>query len=115
MLQLINDHFHCHRAFLWFFALSSVVAFQSCSDTTDEETESLGNWTKTTPFKGRPRSGAIAFTIGSKAFVGLGYDGDEYINDFYVYDIAMGYWETKTSFPGVARERAVAFSINGKG
>ena len=87
----------------------------SCSDSSDDDTESIGNWSKTTPFKGRPRSGAISFTIGSKAFVGMGYDGDEYISDFYVYDINAGYWETKKSFPGTMRERAVAFTINGKG
>jgi len=100
-----------------FFTLISVLilAVMSCSESTDDETTSIGNWTKTTPFKGRPRSGAIAFTIGSKAYVGLGYDGDDYLQDFYVYDIDLGYWETKQSFPGLPRERAVAFSVNGKG
>ncbi len=87
----------------------------SCSESTDDESSSIGNWSKTTPFKGRPRSGAISFTIGSKAYVGLGYDGDEYVGDFYVYDLDLGYWETKTSFPGTLRERAVSFSIDGKG
>jgi N-acetylneuraminic acid mutarotase len=86
----------------------------SCSDDSDPDA-TLGNWSKTTPFKGRPRSGAIAFTIGSKAFVGLGYDGDDYISDFYVLDISSGFWEAKANFPGIVRERAVAFSINGKG
>ncbi|MFZ6010447.1 MAG: Kelch repeat-containing protein, partial [Bacteroidota bacterium] len=55
------------------------------------------------------------FTIGSKAFVGLGYDGDEYLSDFYVYDINSGFWESRKKFPGPFRERAVAFSIQGKG
>ena len=87
----------------------------ACSDSSDDDTDTIGNWTKTTPFKGRPRSGAISFTIGTKAYVGLGYDGDEYISDFYVYDVALGYWETKSAFPGVLRERAVSFSIDGKG
>src|SRR5688500_4528150 len=82
----------------------------SCSDDTDPEA-TLGNWTKTTPFKGRPRSGAISFTIGSQAFVGLGYDGDDYISDFYMLDINSGFWQAKEKFPGIVRERAVAFSI----
>lgn len=86
----------------------------SCSDDDGDDT-TLGNWTKTSPFKGRPRSGAIVFTIGSKAFVGLGYDGDDYLSDFYVMDVNGGFWEAKTNFPGLARERAVAFSLNGKG
>lgn len=97
------------------FIVVLLVVLASCSSSSDDETTTIGNWTKTTPFKGRPRSGAVSFTIGSKAYVGLGYDGDEYIQDFYVYDISLGYWETKQSFPGVARERAVAFSVNGKG
>mgnify|MGYP003579084483 CR=1 FL=1 len=94
--------------FIFFMLISA------CSDDTGDE-PTLGNWTRTTPFKGRPRSGAFVFTVGSKAFVGLGYDGDDYLSDFYVMDINSGYWEAKQTFPGLARERAVAFSINGKG
>lgn len=86
----------------------------SCSDDTGDE-PTLGNWTRTTPFKGRPRSGAFVFTVGTKAFVGLGYDGDDYLSDFYVMDLTSGYWEARETFPGVPRERAIAFSINGKG
>jgi N-acetylneuraminic acid mutarotase len=97
------------------FLFVMILLACSCSDTDDDDTDTIGNWTKTTPFKGRPRSGAISFTIGTKAYVGLGYDGDEYVSDFYVYDIALGYWETKSPFPGVLRERAVSFSVDGKG
>jgi N-acetylneuraminic acid mutarotase len=86
----------------------------SCSDDPEEES-TVGNWSRTTPFKGRPRFGATVFTVGGKAFVGLGYDGDEYLSDFYVFDVASGFWEAKEKFPGTPRERAVAFSINGKG
>lgn len=101
------------RSILLIF-ISFSATFCSDDPQSDEE-DVLGNWTKTTPFKGRPRTGAVVFTIGSKAFVGLGYDGDEYISDFYSYDINSGYWETKKSFPGILRERAVSFSANGKG
>src|SRR5690606_19621323 len=79
------------------------------------EEELLGNWTKVTPFKGRPRAGTVTFTIDSKAFVGLGYDGDEYLSDFYSYDVAEGFWQSRKPFPGVSRERAVTFTLNGKG
>jgi N-acetylneuraminic acid mutarotase len=85
----------------------------ACTDEEDDTT--VGNWSKTTPFKGVPRSGAVSFTIGTKVFVGLGYDGDDYLSDFYVLDITTGYWETLDPFPGTLRERAVAFSVNGKG
>jgi N-acetylneuraminic acid mutarotase len=113
MLQSINRTRFSLFAFIAF--IFPLLVTQSCSDSSDDETSTIGNWTKTTPFKGRPRSGAICFTIGSKAFVGLGYDGDEYINDFYVYDLSKGYWESKATFPGLSRERAVAFSVGGKG
>ncbi|WP_276369419.1 galactose oxidase [Chryseolinea sp. H1M3-3] len=98
--------------------LFSLIIFcctvSSCSDDNEDE-PTLGNWTKTTPFKGRPRSGASVFTIGTNAFVGLGYDGDDYLSDFYVMDVTSGFWEARESFPGQPRERAIAFSINGKG
>jgi N-acetylneuraminic acid mutarotase len=97
--------------FCLLFLFSSLMI--GCSSPT--VTAVLGNWSKTTPFKGRPRSGAMEFTIGSKAYAGLGYDGDQYVTDFYQFDIASGYWETKKSFPGTPRERAVSFTINGKG
>jgi N-acetylneuraminic acid mutarotase len=86
----------------------------ACSDDPEDES-TAGNWSKTTPFKGRPRSGATVFTIDSKAFVGLGYDGDDYLSDFYMMDVNAGYWQAIENFPGLPRERAVAFSINGKG
>ncbi|HYG17574.1 MAG TPA: kelch repeat-containing protein [Ohtaekwangia sp.] len=103
-----------NRIFAITFLGAALALVQGCNSSEDE-TSTVGNWTRTTPFKGRPRSGAIAFTIGDKAFVGLGYDGDEYLPDFYVYDVNSGYWESQQSFPGILRERAVAFSINGKG
>lgn len=94
--------------------ITAITLAPSCSDSVETDS-TMGNWTKTTPYKGRPRSGAIVFTIGTKAFVGLGYDGDDYIADFYSIDINEGYWVSRQSFPGTLRERAVAFSINGKG
>lgn len=102
-----------NRIFLFLQILSLVLL--SCSDDDADDAEILGNWTKISPFKGRPRSGAAMFTVDSKVFMGLGYDGDEYIEDFYVFDADEGFWEAKASFPGVLRERAVAFSTNGKG
>ncbi len=101
----------CKILFTLLIFLSTVT---SCSDDPVDE-PTLGNWTRTTPFKGRPRSGAFVFTVGTKAFVGLGYDGDDYLSDFFVMDLNSGYWEAKKSFPGIPRERAIAFSINGKG
>ncbi|HEY3403285.1 MAG TPA: kelch repeat-containing protein [Ohtaekwangia sp.] len=94
--------------------LALFISIFSCTTETDEES-TVGNWSKTTPLKGRQRSGAVSFTIGDKAYVGLGYDGDDYLSDFYVYDVNLGFWESLGDFPGEMREQAVAFSINGKG
>lgn len=92
--------------------IAGLSVFYSCA--TDEEETTIGNWSKTVPYKGRPRSGAVSFTIGDKVFAGLGFDGDDYITDFYVYDVNEGYWSTLNNFEGTPRERAVAFVIDGK-
>lgn len=98
------------------FLLCSLLLFVSIgcsdSDTTDDE---VGNWVRTTPFKGSRRSGASVFVIGDKAYVTLGYNGDQYFTDVYEYDLSLGFWKTKSSFPGKPRERAVSFSLDGKG
>ncbi|MEJ7644741.1 MAG: kelch repeat-containing protein [Chryseolinea sp.] len=92
-----------------FLIVCSLSTTQSCED--EEEEDVLGNWFAAVDFEGQRRAGAVSFTIGNKAFVGLGYDGDDYFNDFYFYNADKGYWEDVADFPGVLRESAVAFSI----
>ncbi len=92
-----------------FVIICSLAATQSCDN--DEEDEALGNWFAAVDFEGQRRAGAVSFTIGNRAFVGLGYDGDDYFNDFYFYNADNGYWEDVADFPGTLRESAVAFSI----
>lgn len=90
--------------------------FESCVDPeTDSTTDEVGNWVQTSPFKGPRRSSAIIFTIGDKAYAGLGYDGSDYFSDFYEFDPELGFWKNKSPFPGTGRERAIAFSIGDKG
>ncbi len=97
-----------------FLALVLITISSSCSnDESDDDT--IGNWTDGIPFKGYERSGAILFTIGEVAYVGLGYDGDDYLDDIYAYNHELGYWQEIAAFPGVLRESAVAFSIGDKG
>jgi N-acetylneuraminic acid mutarotase len=86
----------------------------SCSEDTSSD-EDLGNWVQSPYYEGQPRSGSVSFVIGDKAYVGLGYDGDDYFTDFFAYDPERGVWDDVAEFPGDARERAVAFSLNGKG
>jgi len=62
------------------------------------------------------RSGAIAFTIGNKAYMGTGsFLNMSYFNDFHEYDQATNTWSQKASFPGAVRADAVAFTIGTKG
>lgn len=93
--------------------ISVILLFPSCNPSSTAPT--LGNWLNQQSFGGHPRAGAVCFTIGTKAFVGTGYDGTYYRNDFWVYDMAKQYWDTVPAFPGQQREQAVAFSLNGKG
>ena len=71
-------------------------------------------------FPGIARKGAVAFVIGNKAYVGLGYseEGDEktYYDDFWVYDGENHRWESEPlafPFPGNVRGNAVAFCLEG--
>lgn len=73
-------------------------------------------------FPGAARKGAVAFVIGMKAYVGLGYSEEEgvkiYHDDFWVFDGDTYKWEFEPlsfQFPGKARGDAVAFCLNEKG
>ncbi len=108
------------------FLLISVVALtlQSCSSSSSS---TQGNWVKSQPFKGKPRTGLVTFTIGDKIYAGLGYDGKDYLSDFYVLD--GGIWKSLAPFPkdldplntinnndhDNLRERATAFAVGGNG
>jgi len=64
------------------------------------------------------RQGAVAFSIGSKGYIGTGYNGSTspyYFNDFWEYDPNTNSWTQKASFGGTARYYAVGFSIGAKG
>ncbi len=61
------------------------------------------------------RSGAVGFSIGSKGYIGTGYDIETYKRDFWEYDPAANTWTQKADFGGIARSNAVGFSIGSKG
>src|SRR5258706_233444 len=76
---------------------------------------SQGNWTQKTNYGGAARYGAAGFTIGTKAYVGMGYSGAAYFQDFWEWDQTTDIWTQKASLPGVGRFGAVCFSIGTKG
>lgn len=98
---------------LLLFIASVFVGCESDDDDSDE----LGNWFKSSTFDGDSRSGAVTFTIGDKGYLVTGYDGDDFLEDFWVYDAESDFWSDANlaPFPGVARSGAVAFAIGTKG
>lgn len=76
-----------------------------------------GGWEQMASLPGEPRTGAVAFVIGRKAYVGLGRSVDGgFCRDFWIYDAAENSWEAlSVEFPGDPVSDAVAFSLNGVG
>ncbi len=97
-----------------YLMFSLILAFFLACDYEEDE-ELLGNWVELSDFEGIPRSDAAVFTIGNKAYVATGYDGDDRLQDVWAYDVDNNNWEQVADFPGTARNGAVGFSINGKG
>ncbi len=89
--------------------------FSACDLGSSDEDDTLGNWIRRSDFEGVPRSNAVTFTIGNYAYVGLGYNGEDDLRDFWRYDPTLDFWQKVDSFPGSARRAAVAFSIGDKG
>lgn len=74
------------------------------------------SWNKlTSEFPGKARSNAVAFSINGKGYVGLGFDGTDYLSDFYEYDPSLNTWTKIADFPGAPRIGAVSFAVDGKG
>ena len=95
-------------------SIALLVLFTSCSNEDDDDDE-LGNWITKSVYDGSPRSGVSSFVIGNIGYMGVGYDGDDYLNSFWAYDMDGNYWSQKADFIGSARNAAVGFSINDKG
>ena|GEM_PF-3662593 len=72
-------------------------------------------WTQKADFGGIERQAAVGFSIGSMGYIGTGYDGTEYKNDFWEYNPVRNTWTQKADFGGTARVDAVGFSIGSKG
>lgn len=78
--------------------------------------DTITGWQKIAPFPGAGRSGAVGFSLNnSKGYVGSGYDGSKFLNDFYEYDPASNTWNKQASMPDNGRQDAVAFGIDANG
>ncbi|HTA26466.1 MAG TPA: T9SS type A sorting domain-containing protein [Bacteroidia bacterium] len=74
-------------------------------------------WTRKHDFPGISRYSAVGFAIGSKGFIGTGYDTlyDNVMKDFWEYDTTSDAWTKKNDFGGIARYSASGFAVGGKG
>jgi len=71
-------------------------------------------WIQKADFGGIERTDAVAFSIGSKGYLGTGYVAI-YKKDFWEYDPIANSWTQKADFGGASRYSAVGFSIDEKG
>ncbi|MFC5045621.1 Kelch repeat-containing protein [Aquimarina hainanensis] len=90
------------------------IAAISISCNNDDDFE-RGNWVESSVFDGIPRSSAASFVIGNKGYVGTGYDGDDYLQDFWEYDMEGDFWVQKADFPGIRRSAATGLAIGSMG
>lgn len=97
-----------------FWVLILLVALMGAYGCSDDDDTTQGDWDLLTPFKGSRRASVTSFVIDNNAYVGLGYDGDDYVNDFYMFNETNGYWVQVDDFPGIGREKTVSFTIGEK-
>jgi hypothetical protein len=81
----------------------------------DVFTKLPAKWNQLNDVSSTGRQAAVGFAIGSKGYIGTGYNGSNYLNDFWEFDPSTGAWTQKANFSGEARYYATGFSLNGKG
>jgi len=73
-----------------------------------------GAWTQKANFSNL--EGAVGFSIGTKGYVGTGWDSNgDWTNIFWEWNQATNVWTQKAPLPGVGRKWATGFSIGTKG
>lgn len=76
---------------------------------------SQGTWINKANFPGGQRSAVVGFSIGSKAYIGLGNDVPGIYTDFWEWDKISDVWTQKSDFPAGPRSNVVCFTIGNKG
>ncbi|HXD78334.1 MAG TPA: kelch repeat-containing protein, partial [Puia sp.] len=74
------------------------------------------SWLQKANFAGGSRNAVTAFSVGDRAYAGLGLDdaGNCY-SDVWQYDPSSDTWSQLADFPGGARYGATGFSVGGRG
>lgn len=89
------------------FSIISVLCFLSLLS------NSQGTWTYKTDFGGTARERVVATSIGTKAYIGTGWDNGAR-KDFWEYDPLTNIWTQKADFGGNEIYSSVSFSIGSK-
>src|SRR3972149_4280022 len=75
-----------------------------------------GSWSQKADFGGAGRQGAVGFSIGTKGYIGAGFDGGGmiYYSDLWEWNQATNTWTQKASLL-TPRYQGIGFSIGTKG
>lgn len=73
------------------------------------------SWINMANFPGQGRIFQVGFTVGAKAYFGLGFGMLSPTSELWEYDPTTNQWSQKTDFPGVTRDAAVGFGIENIG
>lgn len=73
-----------------------------------------GTWIQKASIPFTARWGTVGFSIGTKGYVGTGYNGSTYYGDFFEYNPSINSWTQIASVP-VVRAVASAFVVGNKG
>ena len=73
------------------------------------------HWIRLGDFPGGERSKLTSFSVGDRAYVGLGQDEDVYKKDIWEFDSDINVWFRRADFPGGERASASTFSLGDRG
>jgi N-acetylneuraminic acid mutarotase len=98
---------------------NAISGYNSVSNGWFEYDPATDKWIKKASFPGAARANAVGFSIGGKAYVGLGTNYDrtskqDLYNDFYEYDPSTDAWTKKGDFTA-PRDQPIYFTIGEKG
>lgn len=78
--------------------------------------QSPNSWIRRADFPGTPRISSVAFSIGTKGYIGTGQDSSgNLLSDFWEYNPSSDSWTQLADFAGSARRGAVGFAIGSNG
>ncbi len=102
-----------NRAFL----IGGAMACLGLQCQTSTNNTYTGNWYHASELNGVVRSGAVAFVVNGKAYLGTGYNGSQtqWVNDFWEFDTITNSWTQEADFPGTPRNGAIGMGIGNEG